>query len=112
MSPHHYIFPSVPLQIVTPPTNQVVLATGTLTVTCTATGVHIPDILWQKGDSVLANGSRVLISEAVSGLNQITSLLTVSGLTSEDSGSYTCNATNTEGSVSERFEVTLFRKSA
>lgn len=109
--PHHYTH-LVPPQIVRPSPDQVAVATGTLTATCIVTGVHIPDIFWKKGDSVLANGSRLSISEAVSGLNQITSTLTVSGVMSEDSGTYTCNATNSEGSVTESFAVTVFRKFA
>lgn len=92
------------------PLDQTDVATRTLIVNCSANGIATPTITWSNGSQVLSTGGRVSISDVMSGEYQSTSILTISGALVEDSGTYTCNASNTEGSVSENFEVVVVRK--
>lgn len=92
------------------PLDQMEVATRALIVNCSANGIATPTITWSNGSQVLSTGGRVSITEIMSGEYQRTSILTISDAVVEDSGTYACNASNSEGSVSENFEVVVVRK--
>ena len=97
-------------QIVVLPLDQMDVATRTLIVNCSANGIDTPTITWSNGSQVLSSEGRVSITDQMSGEYQRTSILTISDALVEDSATYTCNASNSEGSVSEDFEVVVVRK--
>ena len=76
--------------------------------TCTVTGAPQPNITWyiltdsSNGTVEVIENTRYTIVEAVSTERdknvQVVSVLTISNTTMDDTGVYTCNATNVQGS--------------
>ena len=76
--------------------------------TCTVTGTPQPNITWymltdsSNGPVEVIENTRYTIVEAVSTEGdknmQVVSVLTISNTTMDDTGVYTCNATNVQGS--------------
>ena len=76
--------------------------------TCTVTGTPQPNITWymltdsSNGTVEVIENTRYDITEAVSTEGdknmQVVSVLTISNTTMDDTGVYTCNATNVQGS--------------
>ena len=71
---------------------------------CTAEGIPIPRIIWRKdGRLIIPNHKRSIAqssnstrlrSSIIPGVVQVTSILTITGLTVSDNGSYSCGADN------------------
>jgi hypothetical protein len=92
---------SAPPGIVSSPMNHVVLANSSLSVSCTANITST--ISWRVGSTELMNSDRFLISN-----ESESSSLTVSSVTEDDSGLYSCTAAIGSGTPSSAsFEVTI-----
>ncbi len=85
--------------------DQVVTEGGTITISCTISGHPFPDIMWYKGDTLirdsqnfqyLINGNRVSLKIKVA--------------LPQDTGEYTCRATNMYGSSTCTCRITIYRK--
>ena len=71
---------------------------------CTADGVPVPTIVWRKNGQLLVSGDRMTIVytnisvgfriQNISGVMQITNVLTITDLTGSDSGNYSCRVDN------------------
>ncbi|XP_019850052.1 PREDICTED: hemicentin-1-like isoform X1 [Amphimedon queenslandica] len=70
---------------------------------CSADGIPMPTIVWRKDGqfliqnnkrSITEQGSTGFRSNAIPGVLQINSMLTITGLTGSDNGSYSCRADN------------------
>ena len=98
---------SVPPTIVfSPSAVRDVVSGETLTASCDASADPAPVIQWFKGDQQLNNGDPdgVSISQRTEGTTA-SSQLTVTGLTPEDIGVYSCVAVNDLGNDSRSFQV-------
>ena len=72
-----------------------------VTFTCMATGVPLPDITWSSDSSNNITGQPdVMISDTVDGTMR-ESQLTLTNLQADDFQNYTCNATNQFGNDDE-----------
>ena len=89
-----------------PSTVRDVVSGETLTASCDASADPAPVIQWFKGDQQLNNGDPdgVSISQRTEGTTT-SSQLTVTGLTPEDIGVYSCVAVNDLGKDSRSFQV-------
>ena len=83
--------PATAPAITSQPASQTLLTGASATFSVTATGSPSPSYQWKKGGIALVNGGQI------SGATSAT--LTVAGLASTDAGSYTCDVSNSSGSV-------------
>ncbi|KAL5500354.1 hypothetical protein EMCRGX_G011901 [Ephydatia muelleri] len=74
-----------------------------LQLNCTADSVHLPSYSWRSGNQSIANTSRVTVSVGGSGSGQ----LLVRQVVYNDSGVYTCVATNSIGRDTADFPVVV-----
>ena len=95
-----------------PSTVRDVVSGETLTASCDASADPAPVIQWFKGDQQLNNGDPdgVSISQRTEGTTT-SSQLTVTGLTPEDIGVYSCVAVNDLGKDSRSFQVNAIGES-
>eukprot|EP00731_Ephydatia_muelleri_P011665 Em0006g559a len=94
--------------LLTPPVIQKVNTTfvtvgNTLQLTCTADSVHLPSYSWRSGNQSITNTSRVTVSVGGSRSGQ----LLVRQVVYNDSGVYTCVATNSIGRDTADFPVVV-----
>jgi len=76
------------------PNDTYAMITGSVTFTCTATGIPLPTITWMdENDNSVLVGSDMIIDDIT-----ILSTLTLSSLQNDDFDNYTCTATNMFGS--------------
>ena len=79
-----------------------IVAGQSISFTCTADGINRPTITWRKDGQLILDTTRLDIEtfddiqgfRPISGVQQITSLLTISDLKGSDSGMYSCRAEN------------------
>ena len=90
----------------------------TVTFSCQATGIPSPSISWYRNGSVLspATDSRISIGISTQQLQitrvyQVTRNITITNITSNDSGFYSCVGTNAYGNGSSAFTLIVQRKS-
>ena len=91
--------------------NQVALQPNTATFTCSANGLPQPTISWLR----LSNGQSLTITESSKysivtkpvGIQNVTSILTVSNTSTDDAVTFTCNATNLAGSANSSSALTV-----
>ncbi|KAL5487212.1 hypothetical protein EMCRGX_G019787 [Ephydatia muelleri] len=95
--------------ITTPPANQVVIQSNSISLTCGASGVPTPNITWWR---TWSNGSSTQVSDGqnisvitLSIARNTTSTLTIQSAQPSHAGNYTCTATNVVGSVSATANV-------
>ena len=77
----------------------------TIAFNCTADGINRPVIMWRRNGQLILNTPRLSISNvnsspgfrSISGLQQITSSLTIRDLRESDSANYSCRADNEAG---------------
>lgn len=75
------------------PVDTNVTSTENLTLTCSANGFPLPEIVWLHNDSVVEDDTRITITDSPSGVD-IISMLMVVNTNFNDSGNYTCVATS------------------
>ena len=95
-------------------TSYTVNETESVTFQCSATGIPDPVIMWFR-NGVELSGARVSIEEPSSmnftrggdgeTVRRVTRTLQLSNTQDDDSGTYTCNATNSAGSDYQPFEL-------
>ena len=98
---------SVPPQIVSPLHDVEVEVGHNITLTCTAEGTDILDITWKKGDSILVSSEHLMITTVTLNNSSIESMLLVSNAELEDTGNYSCTASNVVGNDTMTFHLTV-----
>ena len=81
-----------------------------LILTCVGYGVPSPDMMWLKGSVELSNNSRVSIYSTeveVGGISFVQSSLEICSTEQTDEGTYSCTATNVEGSNTLSFRTSV-----
>ena len=84
-----------------------------VTFLCQAVGEPVPDISWYFNDvmiNVSDNSSKYLIESRSLNITTTENTLTVYNVASSDVGTYTCNASNTIGSVTRSGILTVTSK--
>ena len=84
-----------------------------VTFLCKALGEPVPDISWYFNDvmiNVSDNSSKYMIVSRSLNITTTENTLTVYNVTSSDVGTYTCNASNIIGSVSDSGILTVTSK--
>ena len=99
--------------------NYTVNETETVTFECSATGIPDPTITWYRNGAEL-NRSRIIINSpmvmdftrGIDGetVRMVTRTLQLTDMVDADSGTYTCNATNSAGNDQETFELIVQSK--
>ena len=88
------------------PSDIVVTITDSTSLTCTASGVPLPSIMWYKlGHGQLVNGADYSISTSDIGTQLSMSVLTIVAAIQGDTGLYNCTAVNDIGSSSVSFHL-------
>ena len=93
-------------QITTSPGDAVYLRGESPQFTCTATGLPLPSISWLRDGSALSTGAKYSIT-STSDDSLVTSTLIVLNLVLTDTGTFTCSASNSEGTVSSSYTLTV-----
>ena len=96
---------SVPPQIVSPLHDVEVEMGHNITLTCTAEGTDILDITWKRGDSILVGSEHLMITSATLNNFSVESMLLVSNAELEDTGNYSCTASNVVGNDTITFHL-------
>lgn len=89
-----------------PPGNAVNLYGDSPQFTCTATGIPLPTITWLRDSTALSNGTDYTTISTDDG-SLVTSTLSVLSLVFTDTGGYSCSASNSEGTVTSEFTLTV-----
>ena len=76
--------------------NEVVIGNN-VTLSCSASGLYLPNIVWSKAGQNISSSSRLIITEIVANESFLTSHLEISNTEQGDTGNYTCTADNTAG---------------
>ena len=80
------------------PPNTEVLVSNSVTLSCSATGIPLPNFTWSKaGTGFLVNGSDYTIRRVIDSSTRVTSELTVVAAEQQDTGQYSCTADNGAG---------------
>ena len=85
-------------------------AGNTITFVCVAYGDPNPSISWNRGDTLLSNGTRVTIYEELvteNGVTFVQSILELCSAEEADAGRYSCFADNTLDNDTESFVLTV-----
>ena len=78
-----------------------------ITLTCTAEGTDILDITWRKRDRILVSGEHLMITTVTLNNSSIDSMLLFSNTELEDTGNYSCTASNVVGNDTITFHLTV-----
>lgn len=89
-----------------PNKNQSALLGGAVSFECVISGCPIPNLVWYRDDQVLENGGRTNIS-TVSSHAVTVSVMAVTMLNGQDSGSYRCEGMNIEGNDSRSVQLSV-----
>ena len=81
--------------IIPKPINVSASVGDSVSINCSASGRPLPSLSWYKDEVQLDISGRITITDYVINFTHIDSVLTVSSVTYDDEGVYTCNATNT-----------------
>ena len=103
------VTPSIENQV----TNHIRNQEDSVTFLCQAVGEPVPDISWYFNDvmiNVSDNSSKYMIVSRSLNITTTENTLTVYNVTSSDVGTYTCNASNTIGSVKSSGILTVNSK--
>ena len=92
-----WISPTVPPTIITFPEGPEVVIGNSITLTCSASGIHLPSITWSRGGERIAGSSREIISQSVVNESVLTSEIVLSSSEQRDTGNYSCSANNSAG---------------
>ena len=79
-------------------------------ITCTATGYPVPDIVWLNNDGSVVDKNRLVPSIMATGAGNTSSMSVSMIVRRGDSGVYTCQASNFLGNDSSTINITVQRK--
>ena len=68
-----------------------------ITLTCSASGIHLPNITWSRGGESIAGSYREIISQSVVNGTVLKSDFKVTNTEQRDTGNYSCSANNSAG---------------
>ena len=68
-----------------------------ITLTCSASGIHLPNITWNRRGESIARSSRKIISQSVVNETILISDFVISSSEQTDTGNYSCSANNSAG---------------
>ena len=112
-SPHYVLSPPVPPIVIAISDKQVVTSPAPVSFNCTVDSYPSSTITWlHNGAEVQAAPPRVTISTVQVDNRTQESALTLLNTTSEDTGTYTCSAVNSVGSVNMTTELQVLGKLA
>ena len=98
-------------QISQAPPDEVVTAVGLdVAIMCVAVGFPVPGISWVFGGTTLTPAGDIGITDTPIG-TEISSTLTLFGITADRAGTYSCGADNSEGVATTDTEVVITGKS-
>lgn len=83
---------------------------NTITFVCAAYGNPVPSIIWNRGNSELANDSQITIYDELVMVNGVVfsqSILVLCSADESDTGNYSCFAENIIGNDSAKFMLSL-----
>ena len=84
-----------------PMRSEVVVAIGdSVVLQCVASGAPLPSILWIKDGIIVVKSSHVVFAEGGQ-------FLVIAEAKEEDRGNYACEATNSQGTVSQRTQLSV-----
>ena len=92
---------SVPPTVTTPLASLEVVIGGNITLTCSASGIHLPSITWSRGGESIAGSSREVITLSVVNDTFLTSEIEIANTEQRDTANYTCSANNSAGVASQ-----------
>ena len=81
-----------------------------VTFSCQSMGEPAPDITWSFNGAMINGNSKYMIVSRSLNINTTENTLTVYNVTSSDVGTYTCNASNIIGSVTNSGILTVTSK--
>ena len=80
-------------------------------ITCTATGYPVPDIVWLNNDGSVVDKSRLVTGSVMAtGVGNVSSLSVSMIVGRSDSGVYKCLATNSVGNNTNTINITVHCK--
>ena len=114
------LFSVVIPSITSPPYNEIINQTDSVTFLCQAVGEPVPDISWYFNGvmiNVSDNSDKYMIVSRSLNITTTENTLTVYNVTSSDVGTYTCDSSNFIGSVTSsgiltvtsKFDIHLFK---
>ena len=81
--------------------SEVVVSIGdSVVLQCVASGAPLPSILWIKDGNIVVKSSHVVFAEGGQ-------FLVIAEAKEEDSGNYACEASNSQGAVSQRTQLSV-----
>jgi len=99
------------ISTVSPFNETIVLERNIITITCETFGYPPPTIVWSRSNGSLSD--RVSVSDSVSvptghgNVTRVSVNLTITNVSREDTGVYTCSANNSIGSDSSNVRITV-----
>ena len=97
--------------ITTPDTKQTYNITDGDSITCTATGYPVPDIVWLNNDGSVVDRNRLVTDNVMAtGVSDISSVSVSMIIRRSDGGIYKCVANNSLGNDTSTIHITVQRK--
>ena len=90
-----YLATDPPTILISPPANSEASVDADHMIQCTFEGVPTPTVVWSRDGTMLSDGS----NDITIATGDSSSTLTITTLTADDSGSYTCMVSNLLGTV-------------
>ena len=91
------VSPTVPTAIISSPESPEVVIGNNITLTCSASGIHLPNITWSRKGEIIVESSKEIISQSVVNETVLASDLKITNTEQRDTGNYSCSAKNSAG---------------
>ena len=88
---------AVPPTITTDSESHEVVIGNSVTLSCSVSGFHLPNIVWSQEGQNISSSSRLTVTQSVVNESFLTSHLEISSTEQADTGNYTCSADNSAG---------------
>ena len=99
------VSPTVPPSVTTFPEDSEVVIGNNITLTCSASGIHLPSVTWSRGGETIFGSSREIITQTVVNGTLVLSELIISDSEQRDTGNYSCSANNSAGVDTQAFHL-------